>query len=323
MARSDSNERTFDLATVETRLRIEAGDSRWVLDRERSGFRFGRDPDNDLVVGDPFASRHHGSITYREGRFHLTDESRNGTVVSCGGATQLAHKCTVPLVGRGDVRLGPDDGVAFAFATEIRSGGDRPWQEVETGADASPNVFRRDGEFWTVRFDGRVVRLKDARGLRYLAHLIRYTAREVHVLDLALVGSEEAGDLESSTTAGGTGPLLDAQARVAYRRRLSELRDELEESERRNDTGRAERLRDEMETVAQALAEAVGLGGRDREAASNAERARVAVTRRIRDALARITHSHAGLGEHLAASIHTGRFCSYRPGSARPVEWQF
>ena len=118
MARSDSNERTFDLATVETRLRIEAGDRRWVLDRERPGFCFGRDPDNDLVVCDPFASRHHGSIAYREGRFHLTDGSRNGTVVSCGGATQLAQKCTVPLVGRGDVRLGRDDGVAFAFTTD-------------------------------------------------------------------------------------------------------------------------------------------------------------------------------------------------------------
>jgi FHA domain-containing protein len=322
MAASDPNELTFDLATVETRLRIEAGGREWVLDRERPGFRFGRDADNDLVVQDRFASRHHGSIAYREGRFHLTDGSRNGTVVVNAGAAQLAHGGTVLLVGSGSVRLGHDDGVAFVFATEIRSGAGRPWQASEARTHSSANVFRLDGDFWTVGFEGRILRLKDARGLRYLAHLIGSPGREVHVLDLALVGSEGPGDVESASVAGGAGPLLDAQARAEYRRRLAELRDQLEESERQNDTGRAERVRDEMESIAHALAEALGLGGRDREAASNTERARVAVTRRIRDAVAKIARGDAGLGEHLSASIHTGRFCSYRPGSVRPVTWE-
>jgi hypothetical protein len=41
---------------------------------------------------------------------------------------------------------------------------------VETLAAALPrNLFRREGEYWTVAYDGSVVRLRDAKGLRHLA----------------------------------------------------------------------------------------------------------------------------------------------------------
>ena len=34
------------------------------------------------------------------------------------------------------------------------------------------NLFRREGDYWTVAFEGRVVRLRDTRGIRYLAELL-------------------------------------------------------------------------------------------------------------------------------------------------------
>ncbi len=52
------------------------------------------------------------------------------------------------------------------------------------------NVFAREGEYWTVVFDGRVSRLRDAKGLHYLDHLLRHPGQELHAL--ALVAAVDA-----------------------------------------------------------------------------------------------------------------------------------
>jgi non-specific serine/threonine protein kinase len=126
-----------------------------------------------------------------------------------------------------------------------------------------------------------------------------------------------------TSASSSAGPLLDPQAKAEYRERLRELEAELQEAEEFNDPGRAEQARTEIEFLAQQLEAAVGLGGRDREAASDSERARVAVTLRIKEALKKIERSHPALGQHLNESIKTGRFCSYTPGSATPPSWRF
>ena len=46
-------------------------------------------------------------------------------------------------------------------------------------------VFRREGHYWTVAYAEQVVRLKDSRGLRYLAHLLRHPGQEILAIDLA------------------------------------------------------------------------------------------------------------------------------------------
>src|ERR1700719_4342749 len=46
-------------------------------------------------------------------------------------------------------------------------------------------IFRKEGEYWTVGRGGNTFRLKDTKGLGYLAHLLRHPAAEFHVLDLA------------------------------------------------------------------------------------------------------------------------------------------
>jgi hypothetical protein len=57
----------------------------------------------------------------------------------------------------------------------------------------------------------------------------------------------------------------------------------------------------------------VGLGGCNRRAASHAERARLNVTRAIRATMANLARDNPSLGRHLAATIRTGRYCSYTP----------
>jgi non-specific serine/threonine protein kinase len=120
---------------------------------------------------------------------------------------------------------------------------------------------------------------------------------------------------------GDAGSVLDATAKAAYKRRVEELREELDEAERFNDTGRAATAREEIDFIAGQLAAAVGLGGRDRKAASSAERARLTVTKRIKDALGKVRESHPSLGEYLAQRIKTGYLCAYLPDPDRPIHW--
>jgi hypothetical protein len=195
--------------------------------------------------------------------------------------------------------------------------------------EATGNLFRREGEYWTVRFEGAVVRLRDTKGLRHLARLLTEPGREFHVVDLEATDGPlgepapaGAGELEARADLGDAGAMLDATAKAAYQARLTELRAEVEEAERGNDPGRAAKARDELDFLVAELARAVGLGGRDRRAASHAERARLNATRAIRTAMANLARADPALGEHLFSTIHTGRYCSYTPDPRAPISWE-
>ncbi len=186
----------------------------------------------------------------------------------------------------------------------------------------------REGDVWAFGFEGRSVRVRDGRGVRHLAVLLANPGVEVHALELASPqGSVESGaagrgDASLRVSADDAGPALDAEAKEAYRRRVEELRDEIEEAESFNDPERAAHAREEMEFLAGELTAAVGLGGRDRKTASSAERARVSVTKAIRALIKRIGDHDAALGRELEATVRTGTFCAYEPDPRRPTDWR-
>ena len=120
--------------------------------------------------------------------------------------------------------------------------------------DRAP-VFRREGDYWTIAYDSAVVRLRDAKGLRYLEPLLRQPGQSFHVAELARLAN-------------------------------------------RPDGGRP--------AVEDGTAEAV-------------ERARKAVTNRIRQTLMRIASVHQILGLHLRNAVRTGTRCAYTP--ERPTRW--
>ena len=55
------------------------------------------------------------------------------------------------------------------------------------------NSFRREGDFWTVTYEGSVFRLRDTRGVRYVARLVQHPGREFHSLDLVAVDRGSPG----------------------------------------------------------------------------------------------------------------------------------
>lgn len=192
-------------------------------------------------------------------------------------------------------------------------------------ADAA--VFHREGDYWLVGFEEQTARLRDSKGLQYVARLLANPGRELHVLDLVAAGktaldtSRDPAGSRLVPDAGDAGQLLDGHAKEAYRRRLAEIDEDIEEARAMGDVQRATQADAEREFLVRELARAVGLGGRDRRAGSASERARSAVTRAIRQGLSRIREHNASLGEYLDRTIRTGTYCAYLPDSRGPVGW--
>lgn len=184
-------------------------------------------------------------------------------------------------------------------------------QRVESTAPTTyENIFRRDGAVWILAYEGTSIHLPDAKGLRDLAVLLANPGRPISALEL-LSGQP--------LVATGSDVVLDDRARAAYRARLNDLDAEIDEADRHHDPVRAERARTEKDVLVTALAAALGLGRRPRRLGDERERARKAVTARIRDTLARIETQHPALAAHLRDAVSTGASCTYEP--AGPTRW--
>jgi hypothetical protein len=163
----------------------------------------------------------------------------------------------------------------------------------------------REGELWTLATDAGVFRLKDSRGLAILALLIASPNQEMHVLTLGTGG--DPGDL------GDAGEAIDGAAMRAYRAKIDDLRETELEAERFGDKARAAEARDAIEAIAHELSASLGLGGKTRRPKSVAERARVNVQKRVKDAVRRIEELDPTVGQYLGWTVQTGTFCVFRP----------
>jgi hypothetical protein len=189
--------------------------------------------------------------------------------------------------------------------------------------------FRHEGDFWTIAYEGQMFRLRDVKGLHYIASLLASPGRDLHVLELVSAATGRPVDAHArlaehelvGSWPSDLSPLLDDRAKEDYGRRLQELEEELEEARKWGDPERAARLEEEFDLLSRELARAVGLHGRDRTFSSPVERARISVTKAIRTAIRLIGKHCPDLAAHLDASIQTGRFCSYAPPGAPSPSW--
>jgi hypothetical protein len=184
-------------------------------------------------------------------------------------------------------------------------------------------VFRRSGPLWELGFAGTVVHMPDLKGLSDIATLLANPDKEIHSLDLSggpAAGARDgdvAGELDG--VEGDLGEQIDADARAAYRARANELLPEIEDARLAHDLTRAERAQDELAAIREQLEAAYGLGGRVRRSGDPAERARSAVTARIRSAVRRVENANPALARHLRSAVRTGAWCVYAPEAA--VAW--
>ena len=245
-----------------------------------------------------------------------------------GEALEIARES---IEGVGELPKSPRE-LAELLLEQLRG----PFTSLPVFRPREDAAFLLRGDYWTIRYQGQVARLRATRGLKCLASLLRSPGKEFHVSELiaefaelpALTEVEAASQPAlpaqfPSADALSSGPLLDARAKTAYRHRLKDLRQDLTEAERFGDRERTTRVQEEMNCIAEQLAAAVGLGGKKRRAGSHAEKARSTVTKRIKDSINKIGDAIPVLGRHLSARIKTGYFCSYNPHPDRPVAWKF
>ena len=175
--------------------------------------------------------------------------------------------------------------------------------------------FRPEGDYWTIGPARGPFRLKDSKGLGYLARLLAEPGREFHVLDLVRGGPPFASSTPSEV-------VLDAEGARRFRTRIRDLEDEVAEAEAWNDQARVSVVREELDAIAAELARSTGLSGRSRSFPSDSERARVSVSRVIKAALTRIGEHSPELKHHFASTIRTGTYCSYNPDPRLPMRWE-
>jgi tetratricopeptide (TPR) repeat protein len=242
----------------------------------------------------------------------------NGAVVCFTGSH--AHWAGIAARTLGKADLARD--LLFRALTVHERLGARAWAAATraelAGLDAGASntqrvdaVCHHDGDVWKIAHQGQSVRLRDAKGLHDLVALLARPGDDIHVLDLAdsaMRGNESAN------------PILDTQARAEFQRRITELDEDLAEADAHNDLGRVERVETERDALLTELRRATGHTGKDRGlGASTVERARKAVTARLRDTIRRIESALPELGAHLDRSIVTGNHCRYQP--TEPLTW--
>lgn len=222
----------------------------------------------------------------------------------------------------GMVLVGERAAAALASLAELRGvpagtgrdlgEGSRP--SGQGSAKARTAIFRRRGEVWEVAFDGREALHPHVRGFDMLAVLLSRPRVPVTCEELQAIA--RGVEIRGSGLREGR---IDAAALADYRRRLADLRSDLESATKQNDTGRRETIETEIDFLEAELGRSLGLVGRPRSVA-DAERARVNVRRAIALALSRLA-THEELSAHLDRSISTGATCTYDPSDDMTIEW--
>ena len=313
------------LLDAQVEIAIAAGDAeraRWAADRLAQ-------------IASRFESKAlHACAARARGQVQLADGDALSASASCEAAVELWSEVGAPheaalarvVLARAQRALGNPERASLeaqtAAAMFAQLGAVHQAERVQDlcgDSRTSPpaSVFRRDGDYWLIVFEGRSVHVRHGKGIEYLARLLAARGREIHVLDLVAVAPGGASLADSHA-----GELLDAQAKDAYRRRLADIDEDIQKARELNDFEREAQADAERDFLLRELSRATGLGGRDRRAGSSAERARVSVTRALRSALVRISEHHPALGAHLDRCIRTGTHCSYTVDEESRVAWQ-
>ena len=170
------------------------------------------------------------------------------------------------------------------------------------------NLFVKDSAAWRASYDGSLVQVPEVKGFYDLQKLLVEPRQLFHCAEL--MGSRVDGKGEK---------LLDDKARKMYQQKILELQNDMHIAEQNCDYSQVERLQEEYDQLIDYLSKSLGLKGKSRETGSTVEKARSAITWRIRNAIARIEQYHPPLGAHLANAVKTGTLCSYQP--EREVQW--
>lgn len=180
--------------------------------------------------------------------------------------------------------------------------------ETSRRANGNPgNTFEKKSDLWECSFDGINNYLPEVKGFHDIHKLIMNPGQSFHCTEL----------MDSILVEEGT-PTIDTVAKRQYHTKIKDLQTEIAEAEDFNDYAKSARLQEEYDAIISHLSKSLGLKGVPRKEGNTVEKARSAITWRIRSAISKIEKVNAPLGKHLTNSIKTGTFCAYMPEQEFP-----
>jgi hypothetical protein len=171
-------------------------------------------------------------------------------------------------------------------------------------------VCTRHGVKWRIEVGTRSALVDHSVGMLHLSVLIANPGVEIPAVDL-VAGMDVLG--QAARTSGMPAQqVLDRAAIQQYRHCLAQLREQIDELESDGNHEAVARAHAERNWLLAELGVSTGLGGRPRAFSDNKERARLAVSRAIRRAIAYAERADPVIGAHLRTTVHTGARCWYR-----------
>lgn len=173
------------------------------------------------------------------------------------------------------------------------------------------NMFQRKGDLWEFSYANQTVMVQNLKGFSDIVLLMQRPEEEIHCSELigSVVVNEKGFEL------------IDQKAKKDYQKKILELQEDIGHAEKSNDYVNVARLQNEYDQILEHLSSSLGLAGKARKSATQIDKARSAVTWRIRNSIKKLEEYHPTLAKHLSLSIKTGTFCSYKPET--PTDWLF
>ena len=181
-------------------------------------------------------------------------------------------------------------------------------EEVEKKEGVHDYLCMKEVATWKFSFDGYSSQAPELKGFYDIRKMLEQPRQLFHCAELMGSNLQSTGE-----------KLIDEKARMQYQNKILELQSEIEEAEQYSDFDQLEKLQEEYDQLIEYLSKSLNLKGKTREVGGPVEKARSAVTWRMRKAIARIEQYHPLLGAHLSNSIKTGTLCSYKPD--REISW--
>ncbi len=171
------------------------------------------------------------------------------------------------------------------------------------------NYFLKETAVWKISFDDEAVQIPEVKGFYDIQKLLGNPNQFFHCAELMGTTVSEKGE-----------KLFDAKARQEYEKKILSLQNDMQEAENNCQFERLEKLQNEYDQLLQYLSESLGLNRKVRQTGSTVEKARSAITWRIRNAIAKIEPHLPVLGAYLSNTIKTGTLCCYQPD--RNMNWK-
>lgn len=201
--------------------------------------------------------------------------------------------------------------------------------------DLISNVFRQNKTgTWIIEFDGQVFPALPHRiGFSFIQHLLKNPGKSISAKELSSLSSKNIEITEIETInaflsvglsiidSSNAGQCIDSVAMKAYKSRIDELKDLIEDAREFDDIESIENYEDEYDAILSELRRSTNLKGMPKIDKSDNRRISQTVSASIKNAICEIVLQSPDLAKHLKEAIKKGNECEYNP--LFPTHWCF